>query len=89
MVSKVNAFRLLACMIICQFAGIIGSVFTASSLESWYVLLEKPGFNPRPGYSFPYGIYFIRLWEYPFTLYGNMVYSRRRSRQEFSFSSYN
>jgi len=27
---------------LCQFAGLIGSVFTASSLENWYLFLEKP-----------------------------------------------
>lgn len=36
---------------ICQFAGIIGSIFTASSVTNWYVTLEKPDFTP-PGWIF-------------------------------------
>lgn len=67
MVSKVNAFRLLACIVICQFAGLIGSVFTASSLESWYFLLEKPSFNPPSWVFFP-------VWTLLYTLMGVSLY---------------
>ncbi len=31
---------------ICEAAGFIGSVFTAQSVDSWYLSLRKPGFNP-------------------------------------------
>lgn len=31
---------------VCQLAGIIGSIFTASSVSSWYSTLMKPGFSP-------------------------------------------
>lgn len=31
---------------ICELAGIIGSVFTASAIPSWYVILERPAFAP-------------------------------------------
>ncbi|MGM5488579.1 MAG: TspO/MBR family protein [Nanobdellota archaeon] len=47
----VNYFRLIASLIICQLAGIIGSVFTVSSVSTWYVTLAKPVFNP-PGWVF-------------------------------------
>ncbi|MBU1186013.1 MAG: tryptophan-rich sensory protein [Acidobacteria bacterium] len=30
----------------CELAGIIGSVFTARSVQTWYVTLQKPSFNP-------------------------------------------
>lgn len=31
---------------IAQMAGVIGSFFTTSSIQSWYVFLEKPAFAP-------------------------------------------
>jgi len=40
--------RLILCIVICQLAGVIGSVFTASSVTTWYTTLVKPGFTP-PG----------------------------------------
>lgn len=33
-------------IVICQLAGIIGSVFTAQSVGIWYAELAKPSFNP-------------------------------------------
>ena len=56
---------------LCQFAGAIGSVYTASSLENWYLLLEKPAFNPPSWVFFPawvilytlMGISFYLVWE--------------------------
>jgi benzodiazapine receptor len=46
-----NYLRLAASIIICEFAGIIGSLFTASSVSTWYAALNKPVFNP-PGWLF-------------------------------------
>lgn len=43
--------KLVLAVLICQSAGVIGSVFTTSSLESWYQKLVKPSFNP-PGWLF-------------------------------------
>ncbi len=31
---------------ICLGAGMIGSIFTSSSIDTWYATLEKPTFNP-------------------------------------------
>jgi tryptophan-rich sensory protein len=44
--SKIDYFRLISSIIICQLAGIIGSIFTVSSVSSWYATLNKPFFNP-------------------------------------------
>jgi len=71
MSKKVNIFKLLASVLLCQLAGAIGSVFTASSLENWYPLLEKPVFNPPSWIFFPVwitlytlmGISFYIIWE--------------------------
>lgn len=38
--------KLLFAILICQTAGIIGSIFTTSSVGSWYLTLNKPSFNP-------------------------------------------
>jgi len=40
--------RLILCIAICQGAGVIGSIFTVSSVATWYTTLEKPWFTP-PG----------------------------------------
>lgn len=37
---------LLGWVILCETAGIVGSVFTASSIPTWYQTLQKPFFNP-------------------------------------------
>ena len=41
--------RLILCIAICQMAGVIGSIFTASSVATWYTTLNKPWFSP-PGF---------------------------------------
>lgn len=67
MFQKVNLTRLLGCIIICQLAGIIGSIFTSSSLDNWYLLLEKPSFNPPSWVFFP-------VWTTLYTLMGISLY---------------
>ncbi|MDD3247675.1 MAG: tryptophan-rich sensory protein [Methanosarcina sp.] len=66
-IFKVDVFRLLVSIIICQFAGAIGAIFTSSSLESWYLLLEKPVFNPPSWIFFP-------VWTTLYTLMGISLY---------------
>jgi len=67
MFQKVNVSRLLVSIIICLLAGVIGSVFTSSSLESWYFLLEKPAFNPPSWVFFP-------VWTTLYALMGISLY---------------
>lgn len=67
MFKNVNILKLFACILICQFAGVIGSVFTASSLENWYLFLEKPAFNPPSWVFFP-------VWTILYTLMGISLY---------------
>jgi benzodiazapine receptor len=46
---KVNlndVLKLLASIIICQLAGVIGSLFTSPAIPTWYAALVKPTFNP-------------------------------------------
>lgn len=67
MTPKINYFKLLASVLVCQFAGILGSVFTLSSLDNWYSLLEKPIFNPPSWVFFP-------VWTLLYTLMGISLY---------------
>jgi len=41
-----NFKKLIIALILPQLAGIIGSVFTISSIPTWYATLNKPFFNP-------------------------------------------
>ena len=71
MVQRVNLFKFLVSVLLCQFVEAIGSIFTASSLENWYLLLEKPTFTPQSWVFFPawvtlytlMGISFYLVWE--------------------------
>jgi benzodiazapine receptor len=38
--------KLLISIIVCECAGIIGSVFTTSAIPTWYASLQKPAFTP-------------------------------------------
>ena len=41
-----DIFRLLASIVVCQSAGLIGFVFTMSAIPTWYASLQKPFFTP-------------------------------------------
>lgn len=56
---KIKYFKLIAAIIICQLAGIIGSFFTVSSVSTWYQTLNKPSFNPP---SWLFGPVWITLY---------------------------
>jgi len=47
----VDILKLVASVLICQLAGVIGSVFTAPAIPTWYAALRKPSFTP-PGWVF-------------------------------------
>ena len=47
--AKINWFKLIAAIIICQLIGFIGSIFTTQSVNSWYLTINKPAFTP-PGW---------------------------------------
>lgn len=44
--AKINYAKLAISMIICQLAGVIGSVVTIGAISDWYSTLNKPGFAP-------------------------------------------
>ncbi len=41
-----NLVKLILSIVVCQLAGIIGSIFTIKSVSTWYLTLNKPFFNP-------------------------------------------
>ncbi|MFA5933484.1 MAG: TspO/MBR family protein [Microgenomates group bacterium] len=43
--------KLISAILLCEGAGILGSVFTFPAISSWYIYLNKPPFNP-PNYLF-------------------------------------
>jgi tryptophan-rich sensory protein len=38
--------RLIFCILVCEAAGVIGSIFTVRSIPIWYKTLKKPPFTP-------------------------------------------
>lgn len=43
---KNNFLKLIIAVVVSEFAGIIGAVFTASAIPTWYATLAKPAKNP-------------------------------------------
>lgn len=41
-----NFFKLAITIAVCQLAGVVGSVFTVSSIPNWYAGIAKPSINP-------------------------------------------
>jgi tryptophan-rich sensory protein len=41
-----DVLKLIISIIICQLAGVFGSIFTTPAIPSWYATLVKPTFNP-------------------------------------------
>ncbi len=62
-----KVLRLAASIIICLSAGAIGSIFTISQVNSWYLTLNKPFFNP-PSWVFS------PVWTTLFILMGISLY---------------
>jgi len=54
-----NIAKLVSAIVICQLAGIFGSIFTSSSVQTWYTTLQLPSFAP-PGWFI--GIVWIILY---------------------------
>jgi benzodiazapine receptor len=64
---RVNFFKLVTSLIICQLAGFLGSLFTAPAIPKWYASLQKPSFTP-PGWLFS------PVWIFLFVLIGLTLY---------------
>lgn len=42
----ITPVKLIASLVICQLAGLVGSIFTTPAIPTWYAALEKPAFTP-------------------------------------------
>jgi len=75
---KINWLKLIIAILICQVAGLIGSVFTRNSVSTWYLTLQKPSFNP-PNWIF------APVWTFLFLLMGialYLVWSKRQNQKQ-------
>jgi len=59
--------RILIFILICQLAGLIGSIFTIPKITTWYVNLQKPSFAPPDWLFGP-------VWTTLFALMGISLY---------------
>lgn len=65
---KFNLVKIFISILICEAAGIVGSIFTVSSVKTWYMTdLVKPSFNPP---SWVFG----PVWTTLFLLMGVALY---------------
>ena len=64
---KINVIRLLISILGCQAAGLIGGLFTRSSVEAWYTTIQKPTFTP-PNWIFG------PVWIFLYLLMGISLY---------------
>jgi tryptophan-rich sensory protein len=64
---KIDWIKLVLCIVICNLAGVFGALFTAQSIPSWYVYLDKPFFSP-PNWLFG------PVWTALYTLMGISFY---------------
>lgn len=44
--TLITISKLITSIVICQLAGVIGSIFTRPAIPTWYATLEKPSFTP-------------------------------------------
>ncbi|MGQ9637249.1 MAG: TspO/MBR family protein [Thermodesulfobacteriota bacterium] len=45
-IKKEDLWKLPLSIILCQLAGVVGSIFTRPAIPTWYQTLNKPTFNP-------------------------------------------
>jgi len=65
--QKINWFKLIIALLICQVAGGIGSIFTMPAIGVWFATLQKPIFSP-PNWIFG------PVWTILFILMGIALY---------------
>lgn len=66
--KKINLLKLIGAILICQMAGVLGSIATISAIPTWYVTLKKPFFSP-PNWVFG------PVWITLYTMMGLSLYT--------------
>lgn len=78
-------YKLIIALVIPQLAGGLGSIFTASSVKSWYLTIEKPFLNP-PSWIFG------PVWTALFLLMGYALYlvwtSEGKGRKNLAYGAF-
>ena len=59
--------KLVVSILVCQGAGVVGSIFTSPAITTWYAQLQKPSFSP-PNWIF------APVWTLLFLLMGVALY---------------
>ena len=54
-----NIYKLIVSIVVCELAGVVGSLFTSSSVSTWYLEIQKPALNPP---SWIFGPVWITLY---------------------------
>src|SRR5512142_2235642 len=72
-----KAAGIIIAVVICELAGVVGSIFTMPSIPGWYAGLTKPAFNPPNGIFGPvwitlYALMGIAAW---------LVYDKRGAKK--------
>ena len=67
MSKGIKILKLIVSILICQGAGLVGSVFTSPAIPTWYATLQKPSFEP-PNWVF------APVWTLLFLLMGISLY---------------
>jgi len=62
-----NIYKFIISIILCQLAGVVGSVFTTPAINTWYATLKKPSFTPP-------GSFIGAVWVILFFLMGISLY---------------
>jgi tryptophan-rich sensory protein len=62
-----NILKFIISIILCQLAGLVGSIFTISAIGTWYAFLNKPDFTPP-------GSFIALVWIVLFFLMGISLY---------------
>ena len=76
--AKINWLKLIISLLICQVAGLVGSIFTMPAIGVWYATLHKPAFSP-PNWIFG------PVWIILFILMGialYLVWSKSNGKEE-------
>jgi tryptophan-rich sensory protein len=68
-----NIVKFVISILLCQLVGLVGSIFTTSAIDTWYVFLNKPSFTP-PG-SFIGAVWIILFFLMGISLY--LVWSKK------------
>lgn len=59
--------KLILAIVVCELAGVVGSIFTTPAISTWYATLVKPSFNAPNWLFFP-------VWTILFALMGISLY---------------